>query len=77
MVGERTFVVASELAEALGPHLDSPPLPISLSLSPYRRSLLHHPSTYRNQKGQINLITANSYLMGYVEVQDVKYIRIK
>jgi hypothetical protein len=27
MFGRRTFVVAAELAEALGPHLDCPPPP--------------------------------------------------
>jgi hypothetical protein len=42
MSGERTVVVASELAEALGPHLDPPPPPISLSLSPYRHFLLRY-----------------------------------
>lgn len=42
MSGKRTFVVASELAEALGPHFDSPPPPISLSLWPYRHFLLSY-----------------------------------
>lgn len=42
MSKERSFVVASELAEALGPHLDYPPPPIFLSLWPYRYFLLNY-----------------------------------